>query len=89
MTIGEIRDYVRVLLHSYYTTITGWGVLRSDVEYVGICHPHPPPWAMLWNEYRFYIVVYYWEWKRTWKLECGFGTLRKGGGGACEEIVRG
>ena len=27
MTIRENRDYIRVLLHSYYTTITGWGVL--------------------------------------------------------------
>ena len=27
------RDYVRVLLYSYYTTITGWGVLlRSKVR---------------------------------------------------------
>ena len=26
-TIGDYRDYTRVLLYSYYTTITGWGVL--------------------------------------------------------------
>ena len=26
MTIGDNRDYIRVLLYSYYTTITGWGV---------------------------------------------------------------
>ena len=25
VTIGEDRDYIRVLLCSYYTTITGWG----------------------------------------------------------------
>ena len=27
MTIRDNRDYIRVLLYSYYTTITGWGVL--------------------------------------------------------------
>ena len=27
MTIGDNRDYIRVLLYSYCTTITGWGVL--------------------------------------------------------------
>ena len=27
MTIGDNRDYISVLLYSYYTTITGWGVL--------------------------------------------------------------
>ena len=27
VTIGDYRDYIRVLLYSYYTTITGWGVL--------------------------------------------------------------
>ena len=29
MTIGDNRDYIRVLLYSYSTTITGWGVLLS------------------------------------------------------------
>ena len=29
MTIGQNRDHIRVLLYSYYTTITGWGVLLS------------------------------------------------------------
>ena len=24
VTIGDNRDYIRVLLYSYYTTITGW-----------------------------------------------------------------
>ena len=29
MIIGDNRDYIRVLLYSYYTTITGWrGPLR-------------------------------------------------------------
>ena len=27
VTIGDNRDSIRVLLYSYYTTITGWGVL--------------------------------------------------------------
>ena len=26
-TIRDSRDYIRALLHSYYTTITEWGVL--------------------------------------------------------------
>ena len=27
VTIRDNKDYIRVLLYSYYTTITGWGVL--------------------------------------------------------------
>ena len=27
VTIRDNRDYIRVLLYSYYTTIAGWGVL--------------------------------------------------------------
>ena len=30
MTIRDNRDYIRVLLNSYYTTMTGWGVLLND-----------------------------------------------------------
>ena len=30
MTIGDNRDYIRVLLNSYYITITGWGVLLRN-----------------------------------------------------------
>ena len=29
VTIRDNRDHIRVLLYSYYTTITGWGVLLS------------------------------------------------------------
>ena len=29
VTVGDNRDYIRVLLYSYYTTITGWGVLLN------------------------------------------------------------
>ena len=29
VTIRDNRDYIRVLLSSYYTTITGWGVLLT------------------------------------------------------------
>ena len=33
VTIGDNRDYIRVLMYSYYTAITGWGVLlRHTVE---------------------------------------------------------
>ena len=31
--IMENRDYIRVLLYSYDTTITGWGVLRSSASW--------------------------------------------------------
>ena len=31
MTIVDNRDYIRVLLYSYYTTITGWGVLLNNI----------------------------------------------------------
>ena len=35
VTIGDNRDYIRVLLYSYYTTIVGWRVLlRYYVGYV-------------------------------------------------------
>ena len=38
MTIRNNKDHIRVLLYSYYTTITGWGVLLSyRVEGVGVC----------------------------------------------------
>ena len=30
VTIGDNRDNIRVLLYSYYTTITGWGVLLRN-----------------------------------------------------------
>ena len=29
VTIMDNRDYIRVLSYSYYTTITGWGVLLT------------------------------------------------------------
>ena len=29
VTLGDNRDYIRVLLYAYYTTITGWGVLLT------------------------------------------------------------
>ena len=33
VTIGDNRDYTRVLLYFYYTTITGWGVfLRYSLD---------------------------------------------------------
>ena len=37
VTIGDNRDYIRVLSYSYYTTITGWGVLlrQSVLRWLG------------------------------------------------------
>ena len=32
VTIRDNRDYMRVLLYYYYTTITGWGVLLRDLS---------------------------------------------------------
>ena len=32
VTIRVNKDYIRVLLYSYYTTITGWGVLLNDTN---------------------------------------------------------
>ena len=29
MAIRDNRDYIRVLLYSYYATVTGWGVLLT------------------------------------------------------------
>ena len=36
VTIGDNRDYIRVLLHCNYATITGWGVLLRDAT--GFCY---------------------------------------------------
>ena len=33
VAIRNNRDYFRVLLYSYYTTIAGWGVLLRDVGF--------------------------------------------------------
>ena len=39
VTIGDNRDYIRLLLYSYYTTITGWGFLLiyGDLKSGGLC----------------------------------------------------
>ena len=37
VTIRDIKDYIRVLLFSYYTTVTGWGVLLRNTT--GILGP--------------------------------------------------
>ena len=34
VTIRDNKDYIRVLLYSYYTTITGWGVLLRYLVYM-------------------------------------------------------
>ena len=31
MTIVDNKDSIRVLVYSYYTTITGWGVLLNNI----------------------------------------------------------
>ena len=36
VTIRDNRDCIRVLLYSYYTTITGWGVLLIQIN-IYIC----------------------------------------------------
>ena len=33
VTIRDNKDYIRVLLYSYYSTITGWGVFISYMSY--------------------------------------------------------
>ena len=33
VTIRDDKDYIRALFYSYYTTITGWGVLLKDMVY--------------------------------------------------------
>ena len=38
MTTRDNRDYIRVLLYSYYTTITGWGVLLRNPKQTGNLH---------------------------------------------------
>ena len=35
VTIRDNRDYLRVLLYSYYITITGWGLLLRYISYDG------------------------------------------------------
>ena len=54
VTIRDNRDYIRVLLYSYYTTITGWGVLLTDPGFfLDVCRgttclklAHPMPEAL-------------------------------------------
>ena len=41
MTIRDNRDYIRALLYSYYTTITGWGVLLRYI--FGASEKRAPP----------------------------------------------
>ena len=41
VTIGDNRDYIRVLLYSYYTTITGWGVLLKFRVHLGLGYRYP------------------------------------------------
>ena len=45
VTIGDNKDYIRVeyirvLLYSYYTTITGWGVLLKFLGFYKVDMPY-------------------------------------------------
>ena len=42
VTIGDNRDYIRVLVYSYYTTITGWGVLLTDITLPSVASGKTP-----------------------------------------------
>ena len=33
VTVRDDKDYIRVLVYSYHTTITGWGVLLSFIGF--------------------------------------------------------
>ena len=41
VTIRDNKDYIKVLLYSYYTTITGWGVLLRDAPSRMYCSAQP------------------------------------------------
>ena len=50
VTIRDNRDYIRVLLYSCYTTITGWGVLLRYLMTTAtlrtwLCREHLPAFA--------------------------------------------
>ena len=45
VTIRDNRDYIRVLLYSYYTTITGWGV---PLTYYLLCMGKSNFWIGPW-----------------------------------------
>ena len=42
VTIRDNKDYIRVLSYSYYTTITGWGVLLTYKEQLWQIRGPPP-----------------------------------------------
>ena len=48
VTISDNRDYIRVLLYSYYNTITGWGGPPKILDDLGVpkfhrlCSAGPP-----------------------------------------------
>ena len=42
MTIGDDKDYIKVLLYSYYATITGWGVLLTNHKHLHLADVQVP-----------------------------------------------
>ena len=56
VAIQDNKDYIRVLLHCYYTTITGWGGSSKDILIMGF-----RPWViflgrcLLGNEVQAYL----------------------------------
>ena len=42
VTTGDNKDCIRVLLYSYNSTITVWGVLLTYTPLQGGCHKHDP-----------------------------------------------
>ena len=42
VTMGDNKEYIRVLSYSQYTTITGWGVLLTTTPQIP-CRKGPPP----------------------------------------------
>ena len=75
MTIRDNRDYIGVLLYSFYTTITGWGgppkiyvmVVVALLE-LRVCKTVAPE-------------------RRIWK-KVGLSVTRQGGGGKCKQRLQ-
>ena len=50
VTIGHNRDYIRVLLYSYYTTITGWGVLLTCMHHACAVTKEEGAWSLKFKQ---------------------------------------
>ena len=49
VTRRDIKNYIRVLLYSYYTTITGWGVLLKDL--------YKPEYLVPWEQIELFNAI--------------------------------